>query len=82
MKEILHYVVSRGKRAGTVLSAHCYADGYFQAHKTDSRDDPDGMRVRTEAGLVDLVRRGYHVRMGNPGTGHAPSTVSPEIVGS
>lgn len=80
MKKKLHYIVTRGKRAGTVLSPHRYEDGYFQAHKTNSRNDPDGKRVRTEAELVELVRVGYHVRMSNPAAGHAPSTVKPEIV--
>jgi hypothetical protein len=80
MKEKLYYSVSRGKRAGTSLEPHRYEDGYFQAHKTNSRNDPDGKRVKTEAELVQLVRLGYHVRMSNIEAGHAPSTVKPEII--
>jgi len=79
MKIKLQYVVARGKNRGTVLTPHWY-EGYFQARKTNSRNDPVGERVKTETELVDLVRSGYHVRMSNPKKGHAPSTVKPEIV--
>jgi len=80
MTEKLHYIVARGKNAGLSLSPHRYEDGFFQAHKTNSRNDPEGKRVQTEAELVALVRIGYHVRMSNVEAGHAPSTVKPEIV--
>lgn len=80
MKVRLRYVVARGKNRGAVLTPHWYEEGYFQAHKTNSRNDPAGKRVKTESELVDLVRSGYHVRMSNPKKGHAPSTVKPEIV--
>jgi hypothetical protein len=80
MKVKLRYVVARGKKRGTVLTPHWYEEGYFQAHKTNSRNDPVGKRVKTEAELVDLVRSGYHVRMSNPKRRHAPSTVKPDIV--
>lgn len=76
----LEYVVVYGKRAGVVLTPHRFADGFFRAHKTNSRNDPAGVRVRTDTELIDLVRLGYHVRMSNPGAGHAPSTVKPKIV--
>ena len=80
MKEKLHYLVARGKSSGTVLTPHRYKDGCFQAHRTNSRNDPEGKRVRTEAELIELVRLGYHVRMSNLEAGHSPSTVKPEIV--
>jgi len=80
MVEKLHYVVSRGIKAGTVLSPHRYEDGYFQAHKTNSRNDPVGKRVQTEVELIQLVRLGYRVRMSNSDAGHSPSTVKPEII--
>ncbi len=80
MKEKLHYIVARGKKAGIPLFPHRYEDGYFQAHRTNSRTDPDGKRVKTEAELIALVRLGYHVRMSNPEAGHAPSTVKPAII--
>lgn len=80
MKEKLHYTVAAGKRAGTALVPHRYEDGYYRAHKTNSRNDPEGKRVKTEAELVELVRLGYHVRMSNLAAGHSPSTVKPEIV--
>lgn len=76
----LEYTVVRGRRAGVKLTPHRYEDGFFRAHKTNSRNDPDGKHVRTEAELVALVRLGYHVRMSNPTAGHAPSTVKPVIV--
>lgn len=50
----------------------------FLAHKTNSRNDPEGRRVKTEADLVGLIARGYHVRMSNTAAGHAPSTVRPD----
>jgi hypothetical protein len=80
MKEKLRYEVSRGKRRGVELSPHLYEDGYFRAHKTNSRNDPSGKKVKTEAELIALVRSGYHVRMSNVAKGHAPSTVKPEII--
>jgi hypothetical protein len=75
----LEYTVTRGKRAGITLTPHRFEDGYFRAHKTNSRNDPEGTRVRTEQELVELARQGYHVRMSNPDAGHAPSTVKPDI---
>ena len=73
------YTVTRGKNAGIVLTPHRYADGMFLAHKTNSRNDPDGRRVRTEEELFGLIRVGYHVRMSNMAKGHAPSTVRPDV---
>ena len=72
------YTVKRGKNVGIVLTPHRYEDGMFLAYKTNSRNDPDGRRVRTEAELVELITRGYHVRMSNMGAGHPPSTVRPD----
>ena len=80
MKEKLRYVVTRGKRQGLELTPHLYEDGYFRAHKTNSRNDPAAIKVKTEAELIPLVRSGYHVRMSNIAKGHPPSTVKPEIV--
>jgi len=73
------YTVKRGKNTGVVLTPHRYEDGMFLAHKTNSRNDPEGRRVRTEPELVDLIRLGYHVRMSNIGAAHAPSTVKPDL---
>lgn len=74
MSELV-YIVKRGKNAGIPLAPHWFTDGggHFRAHKTNSRNDPEGRRVRTETEFVDLVRLGYHVRMSNPILGHAPS---------
>ncbi len=77
----LVYVIKRGKNTGQILRPHWFTEdgGHFRAHKTDSRNDPEGRRVTTEMELIDLVRLGYRVRMSNPLIGHAPSTVMPTI---
>lgn len=75
----LTYTVRRGRRAGTQLTPHRYEDGQFLAHKTNSRNDPEGKRVQTIEELIELVRFGYHVRMSNMAAGHPPSTVKPII---
>lgn len=75
----LNYTVKRGRRAGVVLTPHRFEDGCFRAHRTNSRNDPEGRRVRTMEELMDLVRLGYHVRMSNVSAGHPPSTVKPVI---
>ncbi len=80
MTEVLRYTVARGKNAGTILVTHRYDQGYFQAHRTNSRNDPEGKRVTTEVELISLVRSGYHVRMSNIAKGHAPSTSGGGIV--
>lgn len=72
------YTVKRGKNAGIVLTPHRFEDGMYRAHKTNSRNDPEGCRVRTEVELVDLIAKGYHVRMSNVAASHAPSTVRPD----
>lgn len=72
------YTVKRGKNTGIVLTPHRYEDGMFVAHKTNSRNDPEGRRVHTEVELVELIQRGYHVRMSNTAARHAPSTVRPD----
>jgi hypothetical protein len=74
----LQYIVKRGKNVGMVLTPHRFEDGKFHAHKTNSRNDPDGKRVSKEHELADLVRLGYYVRMSNAAGGHAPSTVKPD----
>lgn len=51
----------------------------FLAHKTNSRNDPEGRRVRSEAELWELIQQGYHVRMSNMTAGHPPSTVKPDF---
>jgi hypothetical protein len=72
------YTVKRGKNVSTILTPHRYADGTFLAHKTNSRNDPEGKRVSTEAELIELIANGYHVRMSNIEAGHPPSTVRPD----
>lgn len=59
----LTYVVARRRRTGTVLSPHRCEDGSYRAHRTNSRNDPAGKRVKTMEELVELVRMGYHVCM-------------------
>lgn len=77
----LIYLVKSGKNAGALLRPHWFtkSGGYFQAHKTNSRNDPEGRCVGTEAELIELVRMGYHVRMSNLAIGHVSSTVKPTI---
>lgn len=77
----LTYIVKRGKKAGITLTPHRFMEdgGHFRAHKTNSRNDPEGKYVKTETELIELVRQGYHVRMSNVAMGHAPSTVKPTI---
>lgn len=78
----LTYTVKRGKYIGIELSSHWVTEevGHFRAHKTNSRNDPEGRRVKTESELVELVRMGYHVRISNMHIGHAPSAVQPTIL--
>ena len=78
--QTLTYIVLRGHHAGLSLTPHRYEDGHYRAHRTNSRNDPEGKRVRTIEELIELVRLGYHVRMSNMAAGHAPSTVKPEVV--
>jgi hypothetical protein len=75
----LTYTVARGRRAGVVLTPHLFADGFYRAHMTNSRNDPEGRRVKSIGELIELVCAGYHVRMSNLAAGHAPSTVKPEV---
>lgn len=76
----LTYTIQRGQLAGVQLTPHRFQDGYFHAHKTNTRSDPEGVHVRSEAELVDLARLGYHVRMSNVAAGHKPSTVKPTLL--
>lgn len=80
MSQLIH-IVKRGKNIGALLRPHWFTDagGYFLAHKTNSRNDPEGRRVRTESDLIELVRLGYHARMSNMAIGHHSSTVKPTI---
>ena len=71
------YTVKSGRNVGVILTPHRYGDGTFRAHKTNSRSDPQGRRVKTKAELAALIADGYHVRMSNMTAGHAPSTVRP-----
>jgi hypothetical protein len=70
----LNYSVKRGKNTGISLTPHWFVEdgGHFRAHRTNSRSDPDGKRVKTERELIELVRLGYNIRMSNPEMGHAP----------
>lgn len=77
MKKI-EYRVKRGKNKGIVLTPHWYDGGYYQAHKTNSRNDPVGKRAKTDEELLELVQQGYHVRMSNVEHQHSPSAVKPD----
>lgn len=74
----IQYKVKRGKNKGIILTPHLYEGGYYQAYKTNSRNDPVGKQPKTLTELYSLVMSGYHVRMSNPAHNHSPSTVKPD----
>ncbi|MCK8787250.1 hypothetical protein M0638_23020 [Roseomonas sp. NAR14] len=68
----LHYVVSRGKAAGTVLRPHVQ-DGHYIVSPT--RFEADYVRVPIGEALEPYLRKGLSLRMSAPGV--APSLISP-----
>lgn len=68
----LHYVVSRGKAAGTVLRPHVQ-DGHYIVSPT--RFEADYVRVPIGEALEPYLRQGLSLRMSAPGV--APSLISP-----
>lgn len=68
----LHYVVSRGKAAGTVLRPHVQ-DGHHIVSPT--RYETDYVRVPVHEQLETYFARGLSLRMSAPGV--APSLISP-----
>jgi hypothetical protein len=68
----LHYVVSRGKAAGTVLRPH-EQDGHYIVSPT--RFETDYQRIPLSQPLEPYLKRGLSLRMSAPGV--APSLISP-----
>lgn len=73
-------IVKRGVAAGTVLTPHRHAGGYFVASM--SRFQKDYIPVEKEHELLDYVLRGYSIRMSNPRVKNhrAASLIRPESV--
>jgi len=68
----LHYVVSRGKAAGTVLRPH-EQDGHYIVSPT--RFETDYQRIPLGQPLEPYLKQGLSLRMSAPGV--APSLISP-----
>jgi hypothetical protein len=68
----LHYVVSRGKAAGTVLRPH-EQDGHYIVSPT--RFETDYQRIPLSQPLEPYLKQGLSLRMSAPGV--APSLISP-----
>lgn len=76
----LHFVVQRGKAAGTVLYPHVHADGCYVV--SPSRFEKDYVRVRSIEEVRELLSRGYSLRMSNENDSHhrSPSLISPASI--
>jgi hypothetical protein len=68
----LHYIVSRGKAAGTVLRPH-EQDGYYTVSLT--RFEADYQRIPINERIEPYLKQGLSLRMSAPGV--APSLISP-----
>jgi hypothetical protein len=71
----LHYVVTRGKAAGTVLRPHVQ-DGHYIVSPT--RFESDYQRVPVSRPIEPYLKQGLNLRMSAPGV--APSLISPGSV--
>lgn len=76
----LHYVVQRGKAAGTVLYPHVHADGCYVV--SPSRFEKDYVRVRSIDEVKEYLSRGYSLRMSNDDDPNhrSPSLISPDSI--
>jgi hypothetical protein len=68
----LHYIVSRGKAAGTVLRPH-EQDGHYIVSPT--RFETDYQRIPLSEPIEPYIKQGLSLRMSAPGV--APSLISP-----
>ena len=68
----LHYIVSRGKAAGTVLRPH-EQDGHYIVSQT--RFETDYQRIPLDESIEPYLKQGLSLRMSAPGV--APSLISP-----
>ena len=71
----LHYVVTRGKAAGTVLRPHVQ-DGYYIVSPT--RFKADYQRIPINKAIEPYLKQGLSLRMSAPGT--APSLILPNSI--
>jgi hypothetical protein len=72
----LHYVVTRGAKAGAVLRPHVHGDGCIVISPT--RFEKDYVRLRADADVEPWLARGYSLRMSAPGC--APSLIAPASI--
>lgn len=70
----LHCEVSRGKHQGAPMRPARYEDGQYVASPT--RFEKDYVRVGTLHQLIELWRKGYHIRM--KADGCSPSLKAPQ----
>ncbi len=72
------YVVTRGRKEGVVLTPHKGDDGNFVASTT--RFKKDYVKVERVADLIQLIQKGYGVRMSNQDsdTHRGPSLIRPQ----
>ena len=71
--ELLEFVVSRGRFAGTTLRPHIHADGCYVVSPT--RFKSDYIRVQADELLEGFLEKGLSLRMSAPDVG--PSLISP-----
>lgn len=76
----LHFVVQRGKAAGTVLYPHVHADGCYVV--SPSRFEKDYVRVRSIDEVKEHLSRGYSLRMSNEDDPNhrSPSLIAPASI--
>jgi hypothetical protein len=72
----LHYVVTRGTNAGTVLRPHIHTDGHLVVSPT--RFEKDYVRLPSDTDVEPYLSGGYSLRMSAPGC--APSLIAPASI--
>jgi hypothetical protein len=75
LKVIMHltYTINKGLNQGKKLYPHRNKEGFYIASFT--RFKKNYVYVRTEEELLDLIKKGYKIRMSNPREGIPPSLV-------
>lgn len=68
------YRVTRGKNAGAILTPHRHANGTYVVSHT--RFEKDYIYLEDESEIGAYLKKGYKLRMSDPGTGSSPSLVS------
>lgn len=64
MSKLTHTIHS-GKKTDATVMPHWFLEdgGHLRAHKTKSRNGPEGKRVKLEAKLIELVQLGDLLRI-------------------